>query len=366
MRKIFILGGSNLQLDLILEAKKMFFYTIVLDMDAECVGKKWCDEFLSINIADKELVLAKAKEYKIDVILTSATELGNTTACYVGEKLGLNTNTYETALNSTNKILMKKILIDAEIKNAAFAVVDESLSTEWNQFPCIVKPADSSAGRGLSYCTTKEELPQAFKKAMQYATDKKILIEEYIEGVQYSCETVSSKAKHQIVAINSEYIHPLPHIMEVSHTIPAHIDNATKEQIKEIVPKILDAFDILYGAAHIELRVTPKNEIYVIEIASRVGGMRSEMINFAYGVNYSQLLLLSSLNSLTELRYSRKEETTCNFIISYEAYLKYKALKDDSNYILFEPFEIPTVERDFIAEHIGESKGYYFILKAHH
>lgn len=366
MRKIFILGGSNLQLDLILEAKKMFFYTIVLDMDENCIGKKWCDEFLPINIADKEAVLQKAKEYKIDVILTSATELGNVTACFVGEKLGLNTNSYETALNTTNKILMKKILQNANIKNAVFDVVDETLATSWNQFPCIVKPSDSSAGRGLSYCVNKDELPDAFKKAMRYATDKKILIEEYIEGVQYSCETVSSKSKHQIVAINSEYIHPLPHIMEVSHTIPAHIDNATKEQIKDIIPKILDGFNILYGASHIELRVTPNHEIYVIEIASRVGGMRSEMINFAYGINYSQLLLLSSLNNLTDLRYSRKEETICNFIINYEAYLKYKQLKGDSNYILFEPFKIPEVSKDFIAEHIGESKGYYFILKAHH
>ena len=118
MRKIFILGGSDLQLDLILEAKKMFFYTIVLDMNAECIGAKWCDEFLHINIANKELVLKKAKEYKIDVILTSATELGNITACYVGEKLKLNTNSYQTALNTTDKTLMKKILLRQDIATA--------------------------------------------------------------------------------------------------------------------------------------------------------------------------------------------------------------------------------------------------------
>ena len=60
MRKIFILGGSSLQLDLILEAKKMFFYTIVLDMDKNCIGSKWCDEFLHIDISNKELVFEKA------------------------------------------------------------------------------------------------------------------------------------------------------------------------------------------------------------------------------------------------------------------------------------------------------------------
>ena len=72
MRKVFILGGSQLQMDLILEAKKMFFYTIVLDGDKNCIGSKWCDEFLHIDFSNKELVLEKALEYKIDMILTSA------------------------------------------------------------------------------------------------------------------------------------------------------------------------------------------------------------------------------------------------------------------------------------------------------
>lgn len=364
MRKIFILGGGTLQLDLILEAKKMFFYTIVLDMDEDCMGSKWCDEFLHIDIADKETVLEKAKEYKIDAILTSATELGNLTACFVGEKLGLNTNSYQCAQDTTNKILMKNILQKENIQHPKFQIVDESLKTTWNEFPCIVKPSDSSAGRGLSYCTSKDELNLAFNKAMNYSSNHKILIEEYIEGIQFSCETISCNSIHQIVAINSEFIHGLPHIMEVSHTIPAAIDTVTKNLIEDIIPKILSAFNIRYGASHIELRVAPKYEVYVIEIASRTGGMRSEMINFAYGISYSQLLLLSSLNNLSKLRFSRYDSVRCNFIIDYDSYKEYLAVKRNKNYTIFEPFEIPQVSESFEAEHIGESKGYYFILQA--
>lgn len=364
MKKIFILGGSTLQLDLILEAKKMFFYTIVLDMEKDCIGSKWCDEFLHINIADKEAVLQKAKEYEIDVILTSATELGNLTACFVGEELGLNTNSYQCALNTTDKILMKDILQKATIKNPRFQIIDESLKTTWDEFPCIVKPSDSSAGRGLSYCTNKKQLDAAFNKAMKFSSNNKILIEEYIEGAQFSCETITSNNTHQIVAINSEFIHDLPHIMEVSHTIPADIDMTTKNLIKEITPTILNAFNIRYGASHIELRVTPEHEVYVIEIASRTGGMRSEMINFAYGINYSQLLLLSSLNNLSKLRWSRYNNVRCNFIIDYNSYKEYLEIKENKKYIIFEPFDIPKVSQEFEAEHIGESKGYYFILQA--
>jgi len=362
MRKIFILGGSYLQLDLILEAKKMFFYTIVLDMNEECIGAKWCDEFLPINIADKELVLEKAKEYKIDVILTSATELGNLTACYVGEKLGLNTNSYQTALNTTNKTLMKKIFKKYEINTAKYQVIKKDEDILWNIFPCIVKPSDSSAGRGLSYCKSQDKLNNAIQKALSYACNDTIIVEEYIDGEQYSIEGISTNGMHQIVAIDKEEIHPLPHIMEIRHTIPAPLQSHIQKSFQELTPKILDAFEIVYGASHIELRVR-EDEIFVVEIASRTGGMRSEMINLAYGVSYSQLLLLSALDLLKSVKPSREENVSCNFLIDYQAYVDYQELKKNKNYSVFEPFKLPKVPTDFVAEHIGKSMGYYFILE---
>lgn len=364
LRKIFILGGSYLQLDLILEAKKMFFYTIVLDIDSKCIGSKWCDEFLPIDIADKELVLQKAKQYKIDAILTSATELGNITVCYVGEKLGLNTNSYQTALNTTNKLLMKKILAQNGIKIAKYQLVkNEKDIYKWHIFPCIVKPIDSSAGRGISYCNFKDELFKAFKKAQIYSKDKAVLIEEYIKGRQYSCETISSNTNHQLIAIDTEYIHTPPHIMEISHTIPTNISNSLRDKIYNTAIKVLNAFHIKYGAAHIELRVTDKDDIFIIELATRTGGMRTEMINLAYGISYSQLLLQSALNILKpNITPSITRKVKCNFIISYEAYKEYLSLKEDDKYIIFEPFEIPKVEEGFIAENIGVSKGYYYVL----
>jgi len=363
MRKIFILGGSYLQLDLILEAKKMFFYTIVLDMDKECIGAKWCDEFLHINIADKESVLQKAKEHNIDMILTSATELGNVTACYVGEKLGLNTNSYQCALDTTNKTLMKKILKKHNIKTAKYRVFSSAELVDWDEFPCIVKPSDSSAGRGLSYCTTKEELQEGVKKSFEYSSDGQIIVEEYICAKQYSIESISTNGIHQIIAIDEEHIHPLPHIMEVSHTIPAMLDDDIKKSLEDVAHEILDAFGIVYGASHIELRVRDK-EVFVVELASRSGGMRSEMINLAYGVSFSQLLLLSALGMQCEIKPSREGSVVCNFIIDYEAYKRYKELKANLEYKIFEPFKIPDVPADFIAQHIGESMGYYFVLKS--
>jgi hypothetical protein len=50
-------------------------------------------------------------------------------------------------------------------------------------------------------------------------------------------------------------------------------------------------------------------------------------------------------------------------LISYKAYKKYKKLKNTSKYILFEPFAIPKIKKGFLAEHIGKSQGYYYIIR---
>lgn len=364
MRKIFILGGSNLQLDLILEAKKMFFYTIVLDMDENCVGAKWCDEFLHIDICDKESVLEKAVEYKVDVILTSATELGNLTACYVGEKLRLNTNTYETALNTTNKIRMKEIFYKHDIKTAKYNSFYEEDLLSWNTFPCILKPIDSSGGRGVFYCENRDELIKNYSKSISYSRSKKILVEEYIKGDQYSCETISVNGKHQLITITKEYIRDIPNIVETHQKIPADISRNLKVDIEKIVTDILDVFDIRFGAGHIEIRIDKNNDIYVVEIASRIGGWRTEMLNLAYGISISQLLLFSALGIYRKLNFlDQIYNSIVKIILSYEDYLEYLELKKEFPNKLFEAVKINVVEKNFLAYNLLEAKGYYFILE---
>lgn len=365
MRKIFILGGSHLQLDLILEAKKMFFYTIVLDMNENCVGFKWCDEFLHIDICDKESVLEKAIEYKIDVILTSATELGNITACYVGEKLGLNTNSYQCALTTTDKIKMKEIFIQSGIKTAYYQSFNKEDILSWDIFPCIVKPSDSSGGRGVFYCQNQNELANNHLKSRTYSSSKQIIVEEYIEGEQFSCETISVNGLHQLIAITKEYIRDIPNIVETHQEIPAEIDNKLQKDIENFVFKILDVFNIKFGAAHIEIRVDSNNDIYIVELASRVGGWRTEMLNLAYGISMSQLLLFSALGTYRQIGFIKPiYKAMVKIILSYEDYIEYIELKNGFPNTIFEPVQINCVEKNYLAHNLLESKGYYFILEA--
>ena len=49
MKRIFILGGSRLQLDLIFEAKKFYFEVYLFDGNYNCEGKKYADILLETS-----------------------------------------------------------------------------------------------------------------------------------------------------------------------------------------------------------------------------------------------------------------------------------------------------------------------------
>jgi len=359
MKHIFILGGSKLQLDLIYEAKKMYFIVHLFDANNECIGKKYVDYFYHIDIKDKESILQKAQESNPEAVLTIATEVGNVTACYVSEKLGLNSNSYQTSLNTSNKKLMKKLCVKNKIQTAGYKIVEtyEELY-DWNTFPSIVKPVDSSAGRGVSYVLTKKELETSISKALSFSYCEEVAIEEYIPGKQYSIETISSGGIHKIVAITEEYITEVPIIIETQQLIPARIDNEKKKKFETFAFEVLKAFDIQYGACHIEIREDNDGKLYIVEIASRMGGWRSELINFSLGISYCQILLFSVLDKSIDFKSSRDDTAIVKMILSKDDFDEYLYFLEQYKDNIISDL---TLEKVYDSEHLADSNGYYFI-----
>ncbi|MBZ7954740.1 ATP-grasp domain-containing protein, partial [Campylobacter sp. W0018] len=205
-KHFFIIGGGDLQADLVISAKKDFV-THVFDYNENCFCKDLADYFHPISIADKEKILELAIKFNIVGIATAATELGNLTACYIGEKLNLGTNSYECAKNTTDKSLMKKVFEKHNINHAKYFILkDEKDLEQITQFPIIIKPSDRSAGRGVVKVFDKENLKKRFYEAKDLSYNKIVLAEEVLKGKQFSIETISSHGKHQIVAITEEYL----------------------------------------------------------------------------------------------------------------------------------------------------------------
>ncbi len=321
-----------MQLDFIKTVKSNGLCVHVIDYNKSCIGASFSDYFHCISIDDCDSILELAKKYNPIGIHTVATEQGNITACYVAERLGLNCNSNNTALDTTDKSRMKAVLYANNLDTPKANLVKSKLELMELKisFPIMVKASDRSAGRGVTLARNDEELVEAYDDAIDQSINKVVLIEEYFDGQQYSVETLTSKGKHKIVAITQMEFSGEPYFIEKEHFIPANINDELYSKIIAYVLKSLDAFKIVVGACHIELRVDSNGNIKMIEIASRMGGWRDWMINAALGINYCQAILDATLgNEINLARTIFNKISIARTIISPDDYNKYLSEKQN-------------------------------------
>tara|TARA_B100001059_G_scaffold236519_1_gene287489 strand:+ start:9072 stop:10217 length:1146 start_codon:yes stop_codon:yes gene_type:complete len=334
--KYFVIGGGPLQFDFIKTLKKMNFETYVFDSNKNCKGSKIADKFFNISISNKEKILKVARKEKPISIHTVATEQGNITACYIAEKLKLHCNSFETSKNTTNKYRMKIICAKYRILTPSFKLYSKKRKLiEIDKFPKIIKPNISSAGRGVKLINNLTELKNQINISLKYSSDNNFLIEDYIDGDQYSVESISANNSHRIIAITKMSFSNGDDFVENNHYLPALINKDLEKKIKKFTTKVLKSFNIKYGASHIEIRIKNK-KIYLIEIASRMGGWRNWMIKNAFDIDYLELIILSTLNLKIKIKKNHLNKfSIAKTISNLEDYKYYKYFKKNHPDMIF-------------------------------
>ncbi len=361
-KKYFVVGGGTLQMDFVLKVKKRGFEAHVFDYDPNCVCAAIADVFHCISIDDKEGILEIAKELNPIAIQTVATEMGNLTACYVGEYLELNNNTYQVALNTTDKSLMKKVFAKNEIPNAKFIKASSryEVDIENLQFPVVVKSSDRSAGRGVTFANNIEEFIAAFEVAYNESINKIVLIEEYLQGKQYSVETISCNGKHEIVAITEEFTDGPPNFIETHHLIPARVSEVFRSELELLINNLLNGFQITFGASHIEFMLCVEN-IKIIEIASRMGGWRDVMISLSSGIDYLDLIIDASLGNTIVLKTKYSHSSIVRMVLNSEDYNNYTRLKEKMPEIIKIDEVNAVFDENKIVTTLMDSQGFYYL-----
>ncbi|MDY4784950.1 ATP-grasp domain-containing protein [Pygmaiobacter massiliensis] len=294
-QNLAIIGASYLQLPLIEKAKEMGYITHVFAWAAEDVGEKVADHFYPISIVEKEAILKVCREIGICGICSIASDLAMLTVNYVAQSMNLTGNTPEATVKSTNKHQMRLAFEAGNVPSPRSILVDEStdLSTLHISYPVIVKPTDRSGSRGIFKLQSSEGLPAAIKSAMQEGFEKKVLVEEYAEGQEYSVEHISYHGKHSFLALTLKHTTGAPHFIETGHLEPAPVNKHTLKKVQEVVSHALDVLGIENGASHAELKIAADGTIRMIEIGGRMGGdcIGSDLVRYSTGLDFVKMVI---------------------------------------------------------------------------
>ena len=297
-KKLAIIGASYLQLPIVLKAKQMGVETHCFSWPEGAVCREISDYFYPISVLDKDLILKKCEEINIDGITTIATDMAVPTICYVAEKMNLISNTYNSSIISTNKSEMRKAFEKGNCSIPKFIEVSNSIiNLEGFKFPLIVKPIDRSGSRGVTKVNFEKDLSVAIEYAITDSFGKKAIVEEYIDGVEVSVETISYKGEHTILAITDKVTTGPPHFVELAHHQPSSLSNEIQEKIESETIKCLNALNINFGAGHSEFKITPDGEVFVIEVGARMGGdfIGSHLVELSTGYDFLQGVINISL-----------------------------------------------------------------------
>ena len=296
MKKIAIIGANDFQNPLILKAKSLGYETHVFAWQDGSIGEKTADYFYPISIVEKDEILKKCKEIGIDAIATIASDLATLTVNYVAEKLGLPGNSLECTKKSTNKYEMRKAFKEAGVATPGFEIVSspediEKLSDM--EYPLIVKPTDRSGSRAITKIYKKEELEEAISKAIENSFEKKAIVEEYIEGNEFSAEGITYNGEHKFLTITRKATTGAPHFIETGHIEPAGLSKDMEEKIYNELTKALTALQITNSATHSEFKITPNGDVRIIEIGARMGGdcIGSDLVQISTGYDFVKMVI---------------------------------------------------------------------------
>lgn len=310
--KLIIIGANDFQDQLIRKANALGYETHVFAWEDGAVGKKHADFFYPVSIIEKEEILEKCREIRPVGVCSIASDLAATTVNFVAEGLGLPCNKTEYNLIQTNKYAMRRALFEAGVPCPKFlhtgCEIDQSL-LEGFSFPIIVKPTDRSGSRSIMKLESADGLKEAVKAACEVSFEKKAIIEEYLEGKEYSMETISYRGEHHYLACTEKFTTGAPHFIETGHREPSGLDEQTLKKAKETVLKALSALHIENSAGHAEFKVTPEGEIRIIEIGARMGGdcIGSDLVYLSTGNDFVKMVIDVACGKAPELSAQKKE-----------------------------------------------------------
>lgn len=294
---LLVLGGSYLQSDFVYKAIDSGYSVYVCDGDKECYLNS--DErvnFVHLDFSNYEELKAFSIINQIQFVFAPCGEFSNEVASRLSEELGLKYNSFDSTIATRSKSRQRDLLK----KHSHFSTIKskeltDSLNVTEFDFPVVVKPEDSSGGRGVVLVQQFEELEQAYQYAKSFGSGS-VLIEEYIQGEQISIETLSMDGEHRVLAFTNELVSSGPSFIERSHTITGAKQQEYFDALGNGIVELLDLFNVKWGAGHIEMILATDGSYRVIELASRSGGWRDKLFAYAAGLSMNQCILDAVIN----------------------------------------------------------------------
>lgn len=287
---LLIIGGGSLQHQTLVECENLGLGKILVDGNPDCYCARspllHPDYFIHADVKHPKLVLSQVKKWlrrnrkvKIVGVYTQGQDFAVTVA-YVAKRLGLPSIGDEVAYRTNNKKAMREAFEKANIPQPKFYKIDK--------YPVVVKATDNCASRGLTIVKNPIDLDDAIRFAKRHSTDGDFIIEEFIDGKEYSVDTVVYKGVVYPGGISDRvFLDKDEYAIQDGSITPSFLPEETQKRMYWLMQDCANALGVKWGALKGDLIVDANNKVYVLEVTARLsGGFDSQFRKPAsFGIN---------------------------------------------------------------------------------
>jgi biotin carboxylase len=205
-------------------------------------------------------------------------------AAHAAQQLGLPHNPPAAARLSRRKDLARAHLLRAGCTVPSHCLIDlrKPLKKQMHglPWPCVVKPLNLSASRGVIRANTPAAFIAACERVGKIIADAAdeferthVLVEDYIDGIEVAYEGYLHRGQLSTLALFDKP-DPLvgPFFEETIYVTPSRLDSAARSRVTERVAEACAAYGLTTGPVHAELRINAR-DAWILEVASRtIGG----------------------------------------------------------------------------------------------
>lgn len=181
---------------------------------------------------------------------------------------------------SRNKVIQRELLASdspafqartpAELKK----IIASGANNELPSFPFIIKPSGRSSSSGVFRIQSNEQLNTVVEN--EYQDDEIVLLEEIIDGQEYSVESVVKGGNIEWYGVTKKHTNEDKagsFFVEMQHTVPGTLPGSPIETaLINLNKRAIACYQVETGTTHLEARITATGRAYIMEMAVRPPG----------------------------------------------------------------------------------------------
>ncbi len=276
---------------------------VVASEETPTLSGRMVGRTLTLDLSDPgqsgETAAAFAARWPVDAVI-GVDEASVLPAAHVAARLGVGRNPVSAVAATRDKRRMRAALTKAGVPQPVW------IETQWLGepaaaggvaaavgLPCVVKPVDLSASRGVIRADTEAELSTAMERVDRLlrrpqlcgaARDRPLLIESFVPGAEIAVEGLLSDGELAVLAIFDKP-DPLdgPHFAETLCVAPSRHPADLLADALMVTRAALTALGLRDGPIHAELRLSPAGPMFLEVAARSIGGRCSSAMRIREG-----------------------------------------------------------------------------------